>query len=69
MLLLLLLLLLLLPTTATTPTTPTPATIAVAEKPCTDGLLASLGSRHTSQLHVGGMHELRAPEVGVAKGV
>ena len=33
-----------------------------AEKPCADGLLARLGSRHASQLHVGSMHELRAPE-------
>ena len=52
------------PTTTTTTTTSitTTITVAVAQKPCADGLLARLGSRHASQLHVGSMHELRAPE-------
>ena len=51
------------PTTTTTTTSiTTTITVAVAQKPCADGLLARLGSRHASQLHVGSMHELRAPE-------
>ena len=33
----------------------------VAEEPRANGLLAGLGGRHAPQLHVGGVHKLRAP--------